>query len=439
MPTAADAAPLDAAQFAAALDPLGPFEARPRLAIAVSGGADSLALAILAHAWARRRQGDATALIVDHGLRAGVASEARRVRGWLADRGIQARILAWLGAKPTGDIQAAARAARYALLAAWCARHGVLHLLVGHHRDDQAETLLLNLARGSGVDGLAAMPAVIATHGIRLLRPLLAVPKPNLLATLRALGQPWIEDPSNASPRFRRSAARALTATALAPLAPGEVDAGRLAERLADTAARLARARHALELATADLLAAAVDLSPHGFALLRPEAFRAAPEEIALRGLGRVIACIGGGTVFPRHDALRRALAALDGAGATLGGCRLVHHRDGVLVWRELAAVAPALSLPAGRWVLWDGRFRVRIAQGGCRVAALGDRGIEVATPSVPARARPSLPALFDARGVFAVPGLGYVRGATRAVKVIFQPRRSLAPLALAPPRTMYR
>ncbi len=137
---------------------LGPFEATPALAVAVSGGPDSLALAMLAKAWSDARGGSLVALTVDHGLRPESTGEARQVGRWLKKRGIPQRILRWDGPKPGSALQAEARSARYALLTGWCRARGILHLLLGHQREDQAETVLMRLERGSGPDGLAAMP-----------------------------------------------------------------------------------------------------------------------------------------------------------------------------------------------------------------------------------------------------------------------------------------
>ena len=121
---------------------LGPFERQPTVAAAVSGGPDSMALGVLAHEWARARGGRVLALVVDHGLRPDSGVEARRVTGWLGDIGIGHAVLSWDGPKPAAEIQAAARAARYRLLVDHCRADGVLHLLIAHHRDDQAETFL---------------------------------------------------------------------------------------------------------------------------------------------------------------------------------------------------------------------------------------------------------------------------------------------------------
>src|SRR5690242_4383018 len=172
--------PVGAAEFAALMARFEPFEARPRLAVAVSGGADSMALVLLARDWAEVRGGALTALTVDHRLRKAAAAEAVQVGRWLAERGIDHQVLVRDDGHGSGGVQAAARDARYRLLEAWCRKTGALHLLVGHHREDQAETLLLRLARGSGVDGLAGMAMLAERAACRVLRPLLGVARARL-------------------------------------------------------------------------------------------------------------------------------------------------------------------------------------------------------------------------------------------------------------------
>src|SRR5579859_2956539 len=241
------AAALSDEEFAARLDRLGPYERTPRLAVAVSGGADSLALALLADAWARRRGGTAAALTVDHRLRPESAAEARQTGDWLAARGIAHQTLVWQGPHPRSDIQAAGRAARYRLLEGWCAERGCLHLLTAHHLEDRAETFWLRLARGSGLDGLAGISAVTERAQCRLLRPLLDVPPERLRARLRREDQAWIEDPSNRNAEFGRVRVRQARALLAAE--------GLSAERLAETLRHLGRARQALEAGTCALVA----------------------------------------------------------------------------------------------------------------------------------------------------------------------------------------
>ena len=409
---------------------LGGFEAAPRLAVGVSGGADSLALVLLAHGWATGQGGAVLALTVDHGLRADSAAEAARVAAWMAARGIPHATLRWEGDKPATGIQTAARDARHRLLAERCRAEGILHLALAHHADDQAETVLLRLARGSGVDGLAGMAPVRWEPHMRILRPLLDVPHARLLATCRALGQEWIEDPSNRSPAYARGRLRAVADALSAE--------GLSAERLCETARRAARARRALEELTADLLGRAAELHPEGWVRLDPAALAAAPEELALRALARVLACVGGASYAPRaerlerlHDEVRAGLTV----GRTLGGCRVLPRRGGLLVVREPDGAVERLDLAPGAELWWDRRFRVRLAakaQKPLTVARLGPAGWrtalsqhpELAAISLPEPARAALPALWGGADLMAVPSLGLT---VELAQVVFAPAYPLA------------
>lgn len=411
-----DAAALGPAAFAERLDALGPFEPAPRLAVAVSGGADSLALVLLAADWARARGGSVLALTVDHGLRPEAAEEARQVAAWLAPLGIDHRILRGALSRPGGDVQAAARRLRYGLLLDTCREEGILHLLLGHHRDDQAETLLLRLARGSGLGGLAGMAAVSYRAEARLLRPLLDVPRAALEATLRGRGQPWIDDPSNRDPAYARVRLRRS-----ADLLAAE---GLTAERLAATAARLGRARQAIEDAADALLAGAVVIDPRGWAHLDPVPLRAAPEEVGLRVLADLLCAVGGREHPPRGERLERLRETL-GSAATLHGCRLVSAGNRLLVVREARGIDHRHGLRGGDALLWDGRFRLRLVDDAPEVAigplratdwSVVARACPTAAGAVPAPARRSLPAVYDASGLLSVPHLGYNREAEDGV-----------------------
>jgi tRNA(Ile)-lysidine synthase len=417
---------------------LGPFEPAPRLAVAVSGGADSLALAVLAAAWARPRGGSVTALTVDHGLRPEAAAEARYVRRTLAPLGIGQRTLRWHGPKPGSNIQATARRARYELLNGWCESHGVLHLLLAHNLGDQAETLLLRLGRGSGLDGLAAMAALSETPGLRLLRPLLGVPKDRLKATLSRRRIAWVEDPSNLDLAFGRVKIRALL--------PALAAEGLTPARLAATAGALGRARNALDQEVARLLVRTAIVHPAGFASLDPAALAAAPEETGLRALARLLVTMGGLDYAPRLERLERLYGRIRaglGRGATLGGCRIIPRRGRLLVVREAARAADC-ALRAGARVHWDGRFEIavrpgaRTRRGTLVLGALGQAGwaeLIGAYPEgrgspIPLPARYALPALRDSRGLVAVPHLGYTRRGTAggALKYCrFAPKSGLA------------
>lgn len=273
---------------------LAPLADHPAVLIAVSGGPDSTVLAFLAAQW-RAARADGPRLFVatvDHALRPGSAAEAEGVGRLCASLGLPHRILTWQGEKPTAGVQAAARSARYALLAAAARAEGATAIAVAHTLDDQAETVLFRLARGSGVRGLAAMRAVSRREGLVLLRPLLEVPKARLEATAAAAGLSFVRDPSNTDPRFARARLRRL-----APLLAEE---GLDAARLGAVARRMARLDAAAEAATDDAFAAYVKVDERGEAGPRGERVRIAalpfaglPEEIALRLMARAVARVG--------------------------------------------------------------------------------------------------------------------------------------------------
>jgi tRNA(Ile)-lysidine synthase len=423
------AAPLTVAELAAALDAIGGFETRAFIAVAVSGGPDSLALTILAERWVRERGGRLAALTVDHGLRPESADEARIVGAWLAARGIAHHVLAWSDPKPETGIQEAAREARYRLLAAWCRSEGCLHLLTAHHREDQAETYLIRKRAGSGSDGLAGMSAVRETAGLRLIRPLLAVPKARLAALLEAERQPFLSDPSNRNPVFERTRLRVETSAE-------EIE--QLTAELRDLGHQRIAREHQLDR----LLAAAVSLHPAGFAVIDPAAIGRGEAELAERLLGRVALCIGG-AVYPlrreRVSRLRTGLLEQAERARTLGGCRLVPWRGQLLVLRELASAPPPARLSPGTEVVWDRRFSVTIprtarpdlvfgylGQSGMRPVI--DRHIGHESGALPRLVHSVLPALWDETGLIAVPGLGYCRsGATALPTIVWHPVNPLS------------
>jgi tRNA(Ile)-lysidine synthase len=407
-------APIGAAEFGALIERLGPWPARPALAVALSGGRDSVALTLLLQDWLGQRGGRLLALTVDHGLRPGSAAEAAWAAAFCAGQGLAHRTLLWPAAEhpPAGlPVQAAAREARYRLLQEACRHEGLLALCTAHQADDQCETLLLRLAAGSGPLGLAGMSARRPLERAVLLRPLLGLPRNRLEATLKARSQDWLDDPSNEEPRHRR--------VALRRAAPALAAAGLLPERLAEAAALFGRLRRCLEYAAAALLAEIVAWHPAGFARLSGPPLLTAPLPVARLALGEVLRAVGPGSPPPGEQALDRALARLAARprrGFTLAGARLWPHRGAWLALPE-ARSRPPLSLERGQAFRWGG-FAGTVAASapaGLRLQCLGQRlwpGLKASLSPVtlPGPVLWVQPALFDAEGLLSLPTLSWRR-----------------------------
>jgi tRNA(Ile)-lysidine synthase len=412
------------------------FAALRPCALAVSGGSDSTALMALYADWLRRQgrpSAECTVLTVDHGLRPTSADEARAVAALATGLGFRHATLRWEGSKPRSGIQAAARAARYRLMGGHMRANGIRLLLTGHTRDDQAETLLMRLARGSGLDGLAAMPS-LSPLGERgpgdasdggggrywVGRPLLDVPKACLQATLEERGIRWMEDPSNIAPEFERARLRAarehLHALGLTPA------------MLALSAARLGRARRVVEGLVdrlCDPNAGAVRVDPAGVVSIDAAHLRRAGEEVALRVLDRAIAAAGGAGERPPLAKLESILPAVWTAPAaasgrwTLARALITAARGTVTVEREPGREPlPAIWVAPGATAIWDGRFRVGVgadfAGGTVEVHALGEADLRelrrrrLVAEDAPARAGAAAPSIWLKGELVAVPPLRY-------------------------------
>jgi len=262
-------------------------------------------------------------LCVDHGLRPESKEEAKKVLSWARAAGLDAHILSHKGVAPVSDIEAAARSIRYRLLGDFARKKHLKAIYVAHTEDDQAETFLLRLARGSGVDGLSGMRALAPFPEpdfaeLRLARPLLTFSRAVLREHLAAAGQSWIDDPMNADPRFARVRMRQAM--------PGLAALGLTPARLVEVCAHLGRARAALELA-AEAVVARACRSQEGGVLLDPVALKEAPPELALRALAGVLMLVSGNPYRPRFERLQALFSALVedalGGGRTLHGCRI--------------------------------------------------------------------------------------------------------------------
>lgn len=268
------------------------FSEERKIAVALSGGPDSMVLAYLLCEWSALVGGpEIVGLGVDHGLRAEAADELAQVQGWTKDwAGFSHVILKWEGEKPTARVQEEARRARYALMEEYCVQNGITYLCLAHHREDQAETFLFRLAKGSGIDGLSCMRALQKKpSGVHLLRPFLGVGKEDLITTLDAQNISYVCDPSNENSEFARVRLRQARDVLEAE--------GFNSKRLYNTTKRLSRASQAL----AEISQKAYQFVVHGKKsnriVLDFDKWMEWPEEIQFRVFVRAVRTLG-----PEHD-----------------------------------------------------------------------------------------------------------------------------------------
>ncbi|MFU8778760.1 MAG: tRNA lysidine(34) synthetase TilS [Roseovarius sp.] len=377
-----------------------------RLGVAVSGGSDSLALLCLLYDWRQRGGPTLAAVTVDHGLRPTSAQEAAEVAQFCARLGIPHETRHWQGWDGTGNLPDQARRARYALLTDWARAHDIADIAIGHTQDDLAETFLMRLVRGAGVDGLAAMRPRWTQSGVTFHRPLLDIPRESLRNHLRALGQTWIDDPTNDDTAYLRPRARQVL-SALAPL-------GLDAATLAGVAHTLSEARTALDHAT-QTAARALMRGQAGDILIDQAGFNALPEEMARRLMQAALHWLAGGEYPPRGAAIATLIqAARAGQNMTLHGCLLLPAKEDQLrLTREYAAVR-GLRMPATD--LWDHRWHATgPVSPDTEIAALGPAGLRACPDwrlsGLPHASALAVPGLWQGDTLIAAPLMGWSNG----------------------------
>ena len=373
------------------------------IAVAVSGGADSMALAFCL----KRAGADVHAFIVEHGLRAESAEEASRVAGWLNDFDIPATILPWAHEGIETRIHVEARKARYKLLLAACRKQGIESLYVAHHQDDQAETILMRFAKGSGIDGLAGMAPETEQDGVKIIRPFLVYPKARLVATCEVNKVSFVTDPSNKKECYARGRLRKVTDALAAE--------GFTTERLADLGQRAAEAKEALQFYTEKLCQKAIKLLPSGALELDLEVYSQAPQAVRLRVFTACFMYLNPTSYAPERKQLllfaHWCEEEKESNGRTFHGAYVSKKRGQLLFMREAAALTDVLAQDG----LWDQRWKITGLNPdlGQHVAALGVQEhavLDAVAPSLrkrmpSGRQRAMLPALWQGNKVIAVLG----------------------------------
>ncbi|WP_085907203.1 tRNA lysidine(34) synthetase TilS [Kiloniella majae] len=410
--------PIEEEEFAQLMSvialPRNPF----RIGVAVSGGADSMALCLLLRNWVKTKGGELFAVTVDHGLRPESGIEAQWVHARLVAEGIQHDVLTRSLSdeeQEKGSSQVRARKARRDLVAGWCKEKEIFFLALGHHLDDQIETFLMRLVRQSKSDGLAGISMQRQDGAMTLIRPLLSFPKERLIETLKYCGWGWIEEPSNQRADYLRNRIRHQL--------PSLERQGLRKSSLERITHSLGRIRRSLQKKTDAFIDQRVRLNPVGYVEIDFRESEKFQIEIFQRVLQRTLLTVGGGNYSPKTNKLDRLVQSLIGTEpvkATLAGCEIIKKDDVLFVVRENRLV-PKLSLTPGQEYLWDNRFFVQVndemESDSLILQTLGERGWQdlcalhpaVKNVGVSRFVRYSLPAVYLGDKIITVPHLEYL------------------------------
>lgn len=430
---------LSTSEFDGLMQHCGALGDKPHVAVAVSGGPDSIALTHLLNDWLNQRGGKLFAITIDHQLRAESATEAAQVHEWCVSKNITHVTLKWEKEHaPSSAIHQQARNARYELLMQACRNLKIEHLFVAHHADDQAETVMMRFLKGSGVDGLAGMPSSRLMDGIKLIRPLLPVHKHRLEATCALNGWAYVRDPSNESEAYLRGRLRNLAG----PLAQEGVTTATLYE----VARSAGLARATLEETTNQWLKQYAEVSAFGHIQIDMNAWKSLGDDMKRRVLIRVLLCMSGEDYPPKNasiEILVQNLLSKETPHQTLCGCQIIMQFGLIKFYREHAALPKAARLENN--MLWDNRFRIitnsshlaSLIDKNLCIAPLGALGRELLekmgykqVADCAALHRATLPALYVDNQLHSVPEFTTEQDMTNnpqaIVKAIFLPKRLL-------------
>lgn len=302
-------------------------------AVGVSGGADSLALAFMLAEWAKLNRKKIIALTVNHGLRPSALKEAEYVASKMSKIGVEHHILTWEGVKPSSGIETAARAMRYKLLEEWCLEHNINKLFIAHHKNDQAETFLMRLQRGSGIDGLCGIAEVSKLGNLQLLRPLLNTTHDELKSYLMQKNIKWVEDESNNCDDFLRVRARKLL-----PILEDVL--GLDIDRIVNTMTVLSNSRSYLEEQALSVIKNNVKKWENAGVSLSLKSFSELHQEMRYRVLSKLISLVGNKAYAPEGGEVLRLIENLTGEkvfrGSTLGDCEILVSQGKIWIVPEL-------------------------------------------------------------------------------------------------------
>ena len=343
--------------FFKVMDTLGPYEKNPHLAVAVSGGSDSLCLAILAQEWANNRGGKITALIVDHGLRKNSGKECKETQNILKKRKIFSHCFKWKLSKiPKKGVQEKAREFRYNIFEDWCFKKNIVHLLVAHHFEDQKETFFMRLNDNSNIYGLACMPKILFKKKIRILRPLLDLKKKEIIKYLKEKKVNWIEDPTNVSSKYSRNRLRKIL--------PKLEKKGLTDNKLKKILKRAQKERKKIENKLADWLNKYVDINSLGYASINFSSLKLLNKDDFIFIFSRILNMISGSFYVPKSKYVYNFYKKINSNETindrNLGGCHIFFFKEKLYVCREIFKKdrKQKINFQFNK-IVWDNRFEI--------------------------------------------------------------------------------
>ena len=302
-----------------------------KIAVAVSGGCDSMAMTLLCNEWAKQYNIELVAITVDHNIRRNSAKEALLVHKWISSYNINHIVLTYTGDVPKSNIEAEARNYRYQMLFEYCAKNGIDYLCIAHNVDEQIETFFLNLARGSGLYGLCAMPELYTKQDIKLVRPMLRYSKDDIKKYLKSLKQKWVEDPSNFDTRYKRVRIRNLKKLTK------KLELSNV--RLCNTIDNMQRVRNAIDFFINELITKSTIEKDSNYIALSTPLIYTYPEEIVIRALAKLLQDVSGKYYPARFDNLLNLYRAIMskhlGKGMTLSHCKISFHQGLIRIEKE--------------------------------------------------------------------------------------------------------
>lgn len=379
------------------------------IGVAVSGGSDSTALLSLSSEWARLKGRKVISATVDHGLRIASAFECQEVKKTSIQMEVDHTTIKWSG-KPRGNLQNAARNARHRLLKRWANKNNLSIVLLGHTLDDNAETVMLRLIRGSGVDGLSGISKRKTINGFKVFRPLLFLRRAHLQEYLRYRGLPWIEDPSNSDSRFDRVRIRKLLS---------DVNTfGLTSQKLTLVAEHMCRAKEALNSCVMEFAKSDISQTSWGDFEISLCRFLECSEEVQFRVLSSILRWNSGKKYNPRFGSLRKIHSEIKdsklGARRSLMGSLIRIKADKIIVSREFSAI-PKPKIIKKQVFVWDNRWKIRVNPSKVNLGFIGPLGnnrsakvMKFLDSSIPKSALSCVPAMFEGDEVICVPILSY-------------------------------